>query len=114
MAASLFHRTSPASKSRGNRACALLKHVPLALAVGLEGRAGRFDRGVEILHRMSAFLTDAVTELEPFDFTNGSHIQSTIVRAAARGARGRDDSTRVLILWRLRIRVLNDVLGQPM
>ena len=65
----------------------LLKHVLLALAVGLERGARRLDRGIEILHGVSAFLAEPVAELEAFNFANRPNIDSTIVRAAARGAR---------------------------
>lgn len=65
----------------------LLKHVLLALAVGLERGARRLDRGIEILHGVSAFLAEPVAELEAFNFANRPNIDSTIVCAAARGAR---------------------------
>ena len=92
----------------------LLEHVLLSLAIGLEGRTRRLDRGIEILDRMATFLANAVAELEAFDFSNRTDVQAALVRAAARSARGRDDSTRILILGRFRIRVLDDVLDDPM
>ena len=97
-----------------SRAVTLLEHVLLSLSIGLERGARRFDRGIEILDRVAAFLTNAITELETFDFANRSDVQSAVVRTTLRSTRRRDDATRILILGSLRVRILNDVLGQPM
>ena len=76
----------------------LLKHVLLSLAVGLERGARGLDRGIEILDRVSAFLADAIAELKTFHFANRSHVQSTVIRAAARGARRGYDLSGIVVL----------------
>ena len=92
----------------------LLKHVLLSLAVGLEGGARRLDRRIEVLHCVSAFLTNAVTELETLYLSNRAHVHPTLVRAAARGARRRNNSTGILVLGRFGFRVLDNILDQSM
>jgi hypothetical protein len=91
----------------------LLEHVLLTLAIGLEGWARRLDRGVEILDGMAAFLTHAVAELESLDFADRTHVQPTLVGATRRGAGRGDDLSRIVILGGFRIRILDDVLRQP-
>ena len=107
-----FERESAIAPDSSTRV--LLKHVLLALTIGLESRARRFDRRIEVLDGMPAFLADAIAELEALYLSDRPNVDSTVVGAAARSTRWRDDSTGILILGRLRVRVLDNVLDQSM
>ena len=89
----------------------LLQQIALAVPILLDGLAGRLDGREEILDRMTAFLADLVTKLESLDFANAPHTDSVLVCTARTRSRGRDDSSRIVILRRLGGRILDDILG---
>src|SRR5690606_29011529 len=92
----------------------LLKHVLLALAIGLERGARRFRRGVEVLHGVAALLADAIAEHEAFDLADRADVDAALLGAALRGSGRRDDAAGVVVLRRFLVGVFDDVLRQSM